>query len=115
MARFNVRYVHKVTQICMCQHTQYGHAADLGDGTLKWGEGKCRSSPSCTCEAYVPRSEMKDVDLTDLKPTDLEAIVARVLGVAWPVGLVRQEPDGRIVAFFEKSTYHSIILTPVPG
>jgi hypothetical protein len=137
MAKFDVRYVHKVSQSCRCGHPQYAHRrprveadgpAYLGDvkrDSPVWGAGACsaaRCAPtpvgdcdgSTPCLEYVPKSEVLEINVADLAPTDIEAIVARVLKISWPVNLVRREPDGRIVAFFEKSTYHSIIITPVP-
>lgn len=118
MARFNVRYIHKISQTCTCKHTQYGHAADLGDGTLKWGQGKCRSSATCTCEAYVPESEDMDIDvagdaLGDEKEFVRRLAQARVLAANTKLLELRREADGKIVVFPAKSIWHSIILTPI--
>lgn len=117
MAKFNVRYVHKISQTCVCKHTQYGHAEDL-DGTLKWGQGKCRSSATCECTSYVPESYEMEIALTPDALGDerefLRCLAAgHVLSAASKLRELRREADGKIVVFPDKSIWHSIILTPI--
>ncbi len=120
MARFNARYVHKVSQVCTCGHTQYGHALDEEDGKLTWGKGRCRSSATCACPMYQHPTVAVDVDLDGDALGDEGVAVERLVEAGLlcrgeKLRELRREADGKVVVFPDRSVWHSIILTPVPG
>lgn len=138
MARYDVRYVHKVSQTCMCGCPQYGHRrpgrppdgpAFLGDvmrDSPVWGEGaclsaRCASTPvgdydgSTPCTSFTPKSEVMEFEFP-ADPSDLQVLAAALKKariMSEPIESARYIAEGRFVVFPKNSSWHSIILTPV--
>lgn len=138
MAKYLVRYVHNVTQICRCGCTQYSHRrprteadppAYLGDvkrDSPVWGQGAC-SSARCAavpvgdydgttpCLEFQHQTQEMEVDLfADNHLTEREALIAaKVISYDTKVIEVRRDPGGKVVVFPKNSVWHSIIMTPI--
>jgi hypothetical protein len=116
--KYSLRFVHKVSQICACNCPQYGHRRMLPaaeakhPGHAKWGEGSCTS---CDCQEYTPKTQ--EVELPEALPTDRLVMgqLLRDTGL-WTGSLraIRHEANGRVVCFPRTSSWHSIILEPLP-
>ena len=116
MPKFDVRYVHKVSQTCRCGRTRYDHSTPRPDGTVAYGEGACALSG---CVAFVTASEIHDLDL-DLDSAFGARTLGRVLRAARLVGRddylrwrITRSADGKIVCFPRTGIWHAIILTPI--
>lgn len=114
--KYRVRWVHKVTQICACSHSQGSHRAlpltpeGKYAGSAPFGEGAC----SCGC----PRFESRDIGEAELPqelPHDRKAAgamlrLAGLLCAGQRLRAIRHEPGGRIVCFPDGgSSWQSII------
>jgi len=124
---YRVRYVHKVSQVCTCGHTQYQHGRPVPaetaryPGELKYGEGPCMPSCAKRCQDFEP-GNVESFDLPQGLPGSLSVVAkvlrdAHVLGAGTRLRELRREADGSIVCFPMASSWHALICTPVgaPG
>jgi hypothetical protein len=141
MAKFDVRYVHKVSQTCVCGCSQYSHRrpptpedgpAYLGDvkrDSPVWGQGACTSARCAAepvgdydgtkpCLEFKHESQVMEIDdayagVASIAEMLRKLIAAKVVTGDTKLRELRLEADGRLIIIPDNSLWSSIVITPI--